>query len=517
MKKLWKKIEHNKFLFAIFMIIVFTLFDFITTGFSGAFEHFRGIVSYINKLPNETHAGKSIFGEMIWALCLIPVILIFKNKYIFNQKKIPFKERFKVMWPMLLVTFGMLIAKFCAGGGFKHFNIDEVIALSLLSVFIGVYEEFLCRGWLLNEFIERFGKDRKGIIYSVILSSAIFGLMHFSNIFTGADIAGTIVQILMATLAGVFYASVYLKTKNIWSVVFLHAFWDFAVSISAMNASTACFEASIYYEETGIVLILLTIIAGLVNIFYQLPGLFESFKIFTKSSVNEMVPQRNKVELSEIQKAADKSAIKTFSIIQVVLTCIICTLFILQIRGYDADKCMQYEKKYITGMEATVISYQSYDMLYDSYNSIPISCSEDGTCVTTNYSETYNIKVEIDDNRLKFSDTRTNKGASLDFDEEIYDLAVYKDNGKYIIIVLVRCESGIETYYGYSTIKNMNSDNTLENITSSFKKVELPIVTRAGYFTELDSKYPLFISFYNDYYVMLPDGSIRILELETKD
>ena len=52
-------------------------------------------------------------------------------------------------------------------------NIPVVLNLAIYCLLIGLVEEFLCRGWLLNEFLERFSNSKKNIIISIVLSSLV--------------------------------------------------------------------------------------------------------------------------------------------------------------------------------------------------------------------------------------------------------------------------------------------------------------------------------------------------------
>ena len=42
-----------------------------------------------------------------------------------------------------------------------------VVNLLIGCFLVGVAEEFLCRGWLFNEFLERFGETKKGVWFSI--------------------------------------------------------------------------------------------------------------------------------------------------------------------------------------------------------------------------------------------------------------------------------------------------------------------------------------------------------------
>lgn len=69
-------------------------------------------------------------------------------------------------------------------------------------------------------------KDKKfGILYAVLFSSASFGVLHFFQWHENAFQA--VLHVLGTSLVGIFYAAVFLLTKNIWAAVIVHALYDF--------------------------------------------------------------------------------------------------------------------------------------------------------------------------------------------------------------------------------------------------------------------------------------------------
>ncbi len=98
---------------------------------------------------------------------------------------------------------------------------------ALMCLSIGLFEEFAFRGVILLMFAERRHRTRKGLFISIILTSAVFGLIHLVNLAMGAGIGGVIRQIGYSFLIGAMCAVVLFKTRNLWLCVFLHAAFDF--------------------------------------------------------------------------------------------------------------------------------------------------------------------------------------------------------------------------------------------------------------------------------------------------
>lgn len=170
--------------------------------------------------------GSEALFEMFWALTVLIVLLLWKNSYVFTQKQDSFFKALKYGIPFICMSLVFLLF------GIGHIidaPTNAVLNLAIYCASVGIVEEFFCRGWLLNEFFEKFSDNKKHIFISIILSSLVFGLIHFVNILAGQDFITTFTQVCNATCIGIIYSLIYYKTKNIWAVVFLHGFWDFAL------------------------------------------------------------------------------------------------------------------------------------------------------------------------------------------------------------------------------------------------------------------------------------------------
>jgi membrane protease YdiL (CAAX protease family) len=92
---------------------------------------------------------------------------------------------------------------------------------------ISLFEEILFRAILLNTIMYIFRENRRNIYYAIIISSALFGLVHLSNLINRPEILiGTISQVIYATTMGVLYSIIYIKCKNIWPTIIIHALFN---------------------------------------------------------------------------------------------------------------------------------------------------------------------------------------------------------------------------------------------------------------------------------------------------
>ncbi|KJZ20740.1 CPBP family intramembrane glutamic endopeptidase [Loktanella sp. S4079] len=99
--------------------------------------------------------------------------------------------------------------------------------LVVVPLLIGITEEIVFRGVLLRAL-----NDRLPVFWAMLISAALFALMHFINDLNGQPWMATLQQVGFAFLVGVFLAAVALRTGNLWGVIIWHALWDFLVYLS---------------------------------------------------------------------------------------------------------------------------------------------------------------------------------------------------------------------------------------------------------------------------------------------
>ncbi|MCF7929914.1 MAG: CPBP family intramembrane metalloprotease [Acholeplasmataceae bacterium] len=91
----------------------------------------------------------------------------------------------------------------------------------------GFFEEIIFRGIILIFLVNKFAHLKNGLLLSIVMSSLFFGLIHIFNLYSGASIIDTLMQVGYSFLVGMMWAVMFLKTKNIWLVMILHATFNF--------------------------------------------------------------------------------------------------------------------------------------------------------------------------------------------------------------------------------------------------------------------------------------------------
>lgn len=104
---------------------------------------------------------------------------------------------------------------------------DKWILFALYCAFVGVFEECVFRGILFPLMAGSFSSDKKGFLKTYFLSSVVFGVMHLFNIFGGAGVGPTLLQVGYTTLTGGLFAFVLIKTKNVLLCALVHGVYDF--------------------------------------------------------------------------------------------------------------------------------------------------------------------------------------------------------------------------------------------------------------------------------------------------
>lgn len=96
-----------------------------------------------------------------------------------------------------------------------------------------IFEEVIFRG----VFLEKLRENGRSAMESLIISAVVFGLVHLTNGVSG-DIANTLVQTVYAIVIGLFFGAIYLKTRDIVTVILAHFMTDFSTQIFVQNPNT---------------------------------------------------------------------------------------------------------------------------------------------------------------------------------------------------------------------------------------------------------------------------------------
>jgi len=135
----------------------------------------------------------------------------------------------------------------------------NVLLPALLYTFVisaetGIIEESIFRGFLMNSLA-----DRYNLKTGVVVSSIIFGLLHFSGFDTEFP---WWLSVLSSIIAGFLFCQAYLLFNNLWVPLGLHFAWHFAartLGTPGVNLEEACFLVT---NVNGPILLIVTKAGG---------------------------------------------------------------------------------------------------------------------------------------------------------------------------------------------------------------------------------------------------------------
>ena len=349
----------------------------------------------------------------------------------------------------------------------ESLNIPNLISLIILAITIGMAEEFFFRGFIQGEIVDAYGKSRKQVIISVVVSGVIFGLVHLTNALSGQDIITTLMQVLQASSLGILLGSIYFITKNIWSVVFLHAFYDFAIMLSEVNSYKDCINST----DISTVMLIFTLVVSLIYVVIYLVGAYLNLQ---KRHVNEYIGEEVTDEII-VKDGENATKAKKLVIVVIVLLFLASPLI-------PADEVENFQICY---------TYENVDINGE------INFALDNEFVLNDvklYVDDYNLVMESIDGE--------NKTVIETLEDDIYDIYVYEIDSNYHILL----NANEILYYG---VVNKDSVAVTSEFTSilinSFQKYDVPEIMDIGKLESNDGVYPLIKSYVSDYFIIKDD------------
>ncbi|MBP1042587.1 CPBP family intramembrane metalloprotease [Vagococcus sp. BWB3-3] len=159
--------------------------------------------------------------------CLLA--LIWARLSSFTFKELGFRKFTVGKWLMgLLVIEGLA----SAGGMKNHIELTEWVWLVLFMLAVGVFEELIYRGLILN-YIQKSSRKK-----AILLSAGLFGIGHLVNVLGGAALNLTVVQIVFAGLFGIVTAELVMLTGSILPVMVWHTCHNILSNLTNSSVTT---------------------------------------------------------------------------------------------------------------------------------------------------------------------------------------------------------------------------------------------------------------------------------------
>ncbi len=181
----------------------------------------------IDPVISEDPTAQTLWRSILFRFCgsaVFAFVLVYLDYRVLNK---PTRGWLWAFLPALAVAANNAPILALLTGEARVDRFDLLPLLALESLLIGVFEEVAFRGVLFPVLLEKRRGTRRGIFLTTVVSSALFGLIHFANLMEGAGFGGTVLQVGYSFLIGGMCAIVLLKTGNLLLCVLLHGVYDF--------------------------------------------------------------------------------------------------------------------------------------------------------------------------------------------------------------------------------------------------------------------------------------------------
>lgn len=126
----------------------------------------------------------------------------------------------KLVWLPLIYAGVMLAADVLIGLPAA----DVMVILAVNMLLVGLSEELMFRSILFRGLLSRFR-----LWPAILLTSLLFGLVHSLNVFTTGQLDQAVLQSAAASMQGLAYLAIRIRTRSVWPMVIVHALWDFSL------------------------------------------------------------------------------------------------------------------------------------------------------------------------------------------------------------------------------------------------------------------------------------------------
>ncbi len=163
----------------------------------------------------------SFVVNTVFSLALTGIILALKRTSYYGLTKVKSSKKYLYFIPLIVISTVNL---------WNGFNINssktEILFHILTMINIGFIEEVIFRGFLFKMM------EKQGLKSAVHISAITFGIGHIVNLFNGADLIPTLMQICYAIAIGYLFVIIFYKSKSLVPCIISHCVMN---SLSVFN------------------------------------------------------------------------------------------------------------------------------------------------------------------------------------------------------------------------------------------------------------------------------------------
>jgi uncharacterized protein len=198
--------------------------------------------------------GKGVSWNILAAIIFLLVLTRFVNWHDFKFVKPQPWSSLKLLWlpALYLIAFFTM----CLMLGLPSWAVVAFFFIN--TVFVGISEEFMFRGVMFEGL-----RSKLATWPSIILTTLLFGSVHILNVFITGKLGEAAIQSVAASMSGLVFIALLIRTQSIWVPIVYHSLWDFGTFLMGSAASPG-------EEPSTGVMVLFPILLVLPNFLYAL-------------------------------------------------------------------------------------------------------------------------------------------------------------------------------------------------------------------------------------------------------
>lgn len=150
------------------------------------------------------------------AIFLTAIIVLLAIRYPQQKRPIPFINLLFFL-PFFLIVFSNFASSYFISSPSNYINIQSLLLNIVSTIIYAIIEEVLFRGFLLPLLLSRLSDFK-----SLLISSAIFALVHLFNIFSGINVILVLIQVLYTFGIGLILGLMYVYGKTLVLPMLFH-------------------------------------------------------------------------------------------------------------------------------------------------------------------------------------------------------------------------------------------------------------------------------------------------------
>ena len=177
---------------------------------------------------------RSAVINTVFSFALIILTIVLGRVSYYGLTKAKNTKKFLYFLPLILIVSVNLWS------GININNTPKEIAFHILTMFnVGFIEEIIFRGYLFKMM------EKDNVKVATAVSSITFGIGHIVNLFNGAELIPTLLQICYAMSVGYLFVVIFCKSKSIISCIIAHSVNN-ALSIFNADNTVSLYIAPIF-------------------------------------------------------------------------------------------------------------------------------------------------------------------------------------------------------------------------------------------------------------------------------